>query len=159
MPFNITDKIRSKRVSCGLYKSKRKWWRHATMMMSSNGNISHVCAGNSPVTGQFPTQRSVTRSFDVFFDLRMNKQLSKQSWGWWFETSSCSLWRHRNDASAFRIIDTHHYGPAMWSISSLLTSCSTKSWVVHDAQGDERCLWGLEGMGPKPRLLDNPTLS
>ena len=48
-----------------------------------------ICAGNSPVTGEFPAQRPVTRSFDVFFDLRLNKQLSKQSWGWWFETLSC----------------------------------------------------------------------
>ena len=31
------------------------------------------CAGNSPVTGEVPTQRPVTRSFDVFFDLRLNK--------------------------------------------------------------------------------------
>ena len=30
-----------------------------------------ICAGNSPVTGEFPTQRPVTRSFDVFFDLRL----------------------------------------------------------------------------------------
>ena len=37
-----------------------------------------ICKGNSPVTGKFPTQRPVTRSFDVFFDLRMNKRLSKQ---------------------------------------------------------------------------------
>ena len=44
-----------------------------------------LCAGNSPVTGEFPAQRPVTRSFDVFFDLRQNKRLSKQSWGWWFE--------------------------------------------------------------------------
>ena len=36
--------------------------------------------------GEFPTQRPVTRSFDVFFDLRLNKRLSKQPWGWWFET-------------------------------------------------------------------------
>ena len=42
-----------------------------------------------------PTQRPVTRS-DVFFDLRLNKRLSNQSWGWWFETPSCPLWRHRN---------------------------------------------------------------
>ena len=35
------------------------------------------CAGNSPVPGEFPAQRPVTRSFDVFFDLRLNKQLSK----------------------------------------------------------------------------------
>ena len=71
------------------------------MMTSSNGNIFHVtdhCAGNSPVTGEFPAQRPVTRSFDVFFDLRLDKQLSKQSWGWWFETQSCPLWRHCNVA-------------------------------------------------------------
>ena len=55
-----------------------------------------ICAGNSPVTGEFPTQRPVTRSFDVFFDLRMNKRLSKHRWGWWFETPSCPLWRHCN---------------------------------------------------------------
>ena len=55
-----------------------------------------LCAGNSPVTGEFPSQRPVTRSFDVFFDLRPNKRLSKHSWGWWFETSSRSLWRHCN---------------------------------------------------------------
>ena len=42
----------------------------------------------------FPSQRPVTRSFDVFFDLRLNKRLSKQSWGWWLETPSSSLWRH-----------------------------------------------------------------
>ena len=39
-----------------------------------------ICAGNSPVTGDFPAQKPVTRSFDVF-DLRLNKRLSKQSWG------------------------------------------------------------------------------
>ena len=69
------------------------------MMTSSNGNIFRVpglCVGNSPVTDEFPTQRSVMRSFDVFFDLRVNKWLSKQAWGWWFETLSRSLWRHYN---------------------------------------------------------------
>ena len=55
-----------------------------------------LCAGNSPVPGEFPTQRPVTRSFDVFFDLRLNKRLSKHWWGWWFETLSRPLWRHRN---------------------------------------------------------------
>ena len=37
------------------------------------------------------SQRPVTRSFGVFFDLRLNKRLSKQSWGWWFDTSSRPL--------------------------------------------------------------------
>ena len=66
-----------------------------SMQWHDDGNIFRVtghCAGNSPVTGEFPTQRPVTQGFDVFFDLRMNKQLSKQSWGWWFEM----LWRHCN---------------------------------------------------------------
>ena len=56
-----------------------------------------LCAGNSSGHGEFPAQRPVTRSFDVFIDLRLDKQLSKQSGGWWFETLSCPLWRHRND--------------------------------------------------------------
>ena len=46
------------------------------------------------VTGEFPSQRPVTRSFNVFFDLRLNKRLSKQSGRRWFGTPSRSLWRH-----------------------------------------------------------------
>ena len=56
-----------------------------------------LCAGNSPVTGESPAQMPVMRSFDVFFDLRVVKRLSKLSWGWWFETPSRLLWRHCND--------------------------------------------------------------
>ena len=69
------------------------------MMTSWNGNISALlalCAGNSPVTGEFPSQRPVTWGFDVFFDLHLNKSLDKQSWSWWLETPSRSLWRHCN---------------------------------------------------------------
>ena len=69
------------------------------MMTSSNGKIFRVTGplcGEFTGPGEFPTQRPVTRSFDVFFDLRLNKRLSKQPWGWWFETPSWSLWRHRN---------------------------------------------------------------
>ena len=69
------------------------WWCH---QMETFSALLAFCAGNSPVTGEFPTQRTVTRSFDVFFDLRLNKRLSKQSWGWWFETLSWSLWCHCN---------------------------------------------------------------
>ena len=70
------------------------------MMTPSNGNISAllaICAGNSPVTGEFPAQRPVTRSFGVFVDLPLNKRWSKQSWGWWFETLSHQLWRQCNE--------------------------------------------------------------
>ena len=68
-------------------------------MTSSNGNIFRVTGplcGEFTGPGEFPAQRPVTRSFDVFFDLRLNKRLSKHAWGWWFETPAWSLWRHRN---------------------------------------------------------------
>ena len=70
------------------------WWRH---QMETFSALLTLFAGNSPVIGEFPAQRPVTRSFDVSFHLRLYKRLSKQSWGWWFETPSCSLWRHCND--------------------------------------------------------------
>ena len=69
------------------------WWSH---QMETFSALLAICAGNSPVPDEFPTQRPVTRSFDVFFDLRLNKRLSKQSRGWWFETPSRFLLRHCN---------------------------------------------------------------
>ena len=69
------------------------------MVTSSNGNISAllaICEGNPPVTGEFPSQRPVTRSYEVFFDPRLNERLSKQSRRRWFETPSPSLWCHCN---------------------------------------------------------------
>ena len=68
-------------------------------MTSSNENILRV---TGLLCGEFtghrwiPAQMPVTRSFDVFFDLRLNKRLRKRSWGWWFETPWRSLWRHCN---------------------------------------------------------------
>ena len=69
------------------------WWRH---QMETFSALLAICAGNSPVPSDFPAQRPVTRSFDVFFVLRLHKWLSKQSLGWWFETLSRPLWRHCN---------------------------------------------------------------
>ena len=69
------------------------WWRH---QMETFSALLAICAGNSSVPGEFTAQRPVTRSFDVFFDLRLNKRLSKRSWGGWFETLSRPLWRHCN---------------------------------------------------------------
>ena len=70
-------------------------------MTSSNGNIfrvtGHLCGEFTGPRWIPHTQRPVTRSFDVFFDLRPNKWLSKLWWGWWFKTPSCPLWRHCND--------------------------------------------------------------
>ena len=74
-------------------KSEISRWRHE---METFSTLLALCAGNSPVTDEFPSQRPVTRSFDVFFDLRLNKRLRKQSWRGWFETTSYPLWRHCN---------------------------------------------------------------
>ena len=59
------------------------WWRH---QMETFSALLDICAGNSPVAGEFPAQSPVTRSFDSLFDLRLNKRLGKQSSNWWFET-------------------------------------------------------------------------
>ena len=47
-----------------------------------------ICAGNSPVTDEFLAQRPVTRSFDGFFDLRLNKRSSKQSQGCFLDATA-----------------------------------------------------------------------
>ena len=77
----------------GCQIAPQSWWRH---QMETYSVLLAISAGNSPVTGEFPAQRSVTRNFDVFFDQRLNKRLNKQSWGWWFETPPCPLWHHCN---------------------------------------------------------------
>ena len=87
-------------------------------MTSSNGNIfrvtGHLCG---KLTGPrwIPAQRPVTRSFDDFLDLLLNKRLSKQSWGWWFETLPRSLWRHCNELRKSLLMEqvSRNY-PSQW---------------------------------------------
>ena len=80
---------------CAYYYTTLKypWWRHQMEAVSA---LVAFSAGNSPVTGEFPTQRPVTRSFGALFGLSLNQQLSKQRRRWWFETPSHSLWHHCN---------------------------------------------------------------
>ena len=87
-----------------------------------------LCAGNSPVTGEFPSQRPVMRSFDVFFDLRQDKRLSKQSRCRWFETPSRSLWHHCNECDSRRCLNT--------SVSLLVLSyCTITTTGVNSRKG------------------------
>ena len=76
-----------------LIKARNSRWRHQKETFSA---LLAICAENSSVPGEFLAQRPVTRSFDVFFDVRLNKQLSKQSWGWWLETPLRPLWHQSN---------------------------------------------------------------
>ena len=74
-------------------KATAAWWRH---QMETFSVSLALCEGNSPVTSEFPLQMLVTLSFDVFFDLYLNKRLSKPWKCWWFEKPSHPLWRHCN---------------------------------------------------------------
>ena len=93
----MTGRIELRSATCRLgflqNRDSVSWWRH---QMETLCALLALCAGNSPITGEFPSQKPVTLSFAVSFDLCLNKRLSKQSWSWWFETPSCLLWRQCN---------------------------------------------------------------
>ena len=82
-------------------------WKHFALLA--------LCAGNSSVTIEFPTQRPVMRSFDVFFDLGLNKWLSKQSRCRWFETPSRSLWCqcYAKEFGWMHYVDSQEQGPLL----------------------------------------------
>ena len=110
------------------------WWRHQLETFSA---LLAICAGNSPITGEFPAQKQVTQSFDAFFDLRLNKRLSKQWWGWWFETPSSSLWGHRNGEQTVpsmpneNHMKTHYIDVIMTTITSQITSITIVYLTVY----------------------------
>ena len=109
------------------------WWRH---QMETFSALLALFAGNSPVTGEFPAQRPVTRSFDVFFDLRLNKWLSKQSRDWWFETLPCSLWYHCNLYARTSVLRPHELG----------YSCGMMTQRIRDL-----LCWSSISFNPNPR--------
>ena len=80
------------------------WYIHSINRSSHSTRWRHQMETFSPVPGEFTAQRLVTRSFDVFFDLRLNKRLGKQPPGWWFETPTYSLWRQCNDFEKIRFM-------------------------------------------------------
>ena len=70
------------------------WWRH---QMETFSALLALCAGNSPVPVISP-HKGQWRGVLMFSLICPNKRLSKQPWGWWFETPSWSLWRQCNDS-------------------------------------------------------------
>ena len=76
------------------------WWCH---QMGTFSMLLAICEGNPLVTGGFPSQRPEMQSFDIFFDLCLNKRLTKQSRCWWLEMPSCSLWCYCNVCSCMFI--------------------------------------------------------
>ena len=116
------------------------------MVTSSNGNIFRV---TGPLCreltgpGEFPAQRPVTRSLDVFFDLRLYKRLSKQSWGWWFQTPSFSLLRHCNGQYHYVNMSTAWvaYSP---HIISIMPKAPTSRLLLRIVGGD----WANDDSSP-----------
>ena len=88
-------------------------WRHHQMETFSV--LLALFAGNSLVTSEFPLQRPVMQSFDVFFDLHRNKRLSKQLKCGWFEIPLHSLWRHCNATNTYQ----DHPNKMRWFIAVL----------------------------------------
>ena len=87
-------------------------------MTSSNGNIFRVTGplcGEFTGPGEYPAQRPVARSFVFSFICTLSKRLSKQSYGWWFETQSRPLWRHCNDATQLSNIDQWKTTSCKWN--------------------------------------------
>ena len=83
-------------VTGEIFKQRASNWLWLDVIMGLNGNIFRVTD-----TGGFPSQRPLKGSFDVFFDMRLNKRLSKQSRRRWFETPSRSMWRHCNESFTY----------------------------------------------------------
>ena len=116
-------------------------------MPSSDGNIfrgtGHLCREYR----WFPSQMPVTRSFDVFLDLSLNKGLSKQSWRRWFPTPSCSLRRHCNKNRPILIMVTQcktHI--KLWYHFLLLTlPCGKRIILGNQAQNCDHC-WPCLGL-------------
>ena len=100
--------------------------------METFATLLAPCAGNSPATNEFPSQRPVMRSFEVFFDLRMNKWLSKQSICRWFETPSCPLWRHCNVVliAQIKVIPCHR-PLANFCIVAMYKFRITSDWQIY----------------------------
>ena len=89
----------------------------------------------------FPAQRPVTRSFDVFFDLHLNKRLSEQSCGWWFGTPSHPFWRHY-DVLCFRHLLRASPVPRDILQSTGLISLA---WIGDRRHWFVTSLWGARG--------------
>ena len=137
------------------------WWPSSSlpvMMTSSNENIFRVTGplwDELPVTGGFPSQRPVTRCFDVLFDVGRNKWLSKQSSHRWFETPSLSLWRHCNGNPLT--------GDPLAAVSQCNWTQQVGAFCLHDQDtqpfmqlkhhGQSKWAWIMRRVGSKVKLI------
>ena len=120
------------------------WWRHQMKIFSA---LLDLCDGNPPVTGGFPSQRPVMRSFKVFFDLRLRKRLSKQTTRHrLFQTPSRLLCRCCNDSL---ICIGTNFTKDLWANNSTLKfkntrcSCMNHNGIIWQQQLSCRDMYHL----------------
>ena len=132
-------------------------------MTSSNRDIFRV---TGPLCGEFSghqwihAQKPVTRNFDVFFYLRPNKQLSKQSRGWWFETPTRSLWRQCSGVAVWRLPGSQFEHAREYRMLAIaITDVITENPAVSDPilRQERDLIWNILCLGviaiiPEPHL-------
>ena len=104
---------------------------------------NHRSPVNSPHKGQW-------RGAFIFFDLRLNQPLSKQSWGWWFETLSRSLWRHRDELLPVTAHGTRRKRSSAWEFVCTLFKSLILEWIQH-LKTNSRFWWYLDYLDVYPR--------
>ena len=115
------------------------WWRH---QMGTFSVLLAICAGYSPVTGEFPAQRPVAPSCVVFFDLSLNIRLSNHWWGWSIETLSRPLWRHCNTVlTEISVARWLHYTSRGWYSPRNVTLCSYLPSAPHHIPRGNTAWW------------------
>ena len=137
-------------VSTHNSKATESWCRN---QIETRSALLALCAGNSPITGEFPSQRPVTRSFEVFFDIRLNKRLGKQSRSRRFFRRHCAHY----DVTVRKIVVIPFV--AIRSLSFLHTLRQNSSRVICEFWSDylknnhERILYNVPSVA-NPTTLD-----
>ena len=122
--LNFTKESRVELNHWGIYDDVITWWRH---QMETFSALLAICAGNSPVPGEFPAQRPVTRSFDVFFDLRLNKRLINNR-------EAGDLRRHRGHYDV--IVMNQDYSLKMM-VARVVLWCEISAFQRHGQMGND----------------------
>ena len=137
------------------YGSVRKIYFVFSHEMETFSALLAFSAGNSPVTGEFPSQLSVMRSFGVFFGLGLHRRLSKQSIHWWFETPLRLLWRHcKGEMQGVYTCSYDYWSPSHWNNYLQKSTLGTKDFQIRLLIGSRlRWLPTLVNQGFEPYLL------
>ena len=125
------EMTRPKLSTVFVHDANAPWW---CRKMETFSVLLAICAGNLSVIGG---------SFDAFFDLRLNKRLSKQSWGWWSQTPSRSLWRHCNVRSRCQCVKNSYrtIHDVTWTLALWPSDAMWRHWPESALDQVMACVW------------------